>query len=276
MSHPFPAQVLATAALRACSAARAAALTCAGDCAARADPPRPGDAARCYEAAVAEVAKALGGGGGGGGGAQRSSATRLGVAVARRDLGDDAGFRDAAGKYLGASGAAALPAEEAATQSYEPWSQSDEALTMPFELKQEPDDAPRPAARALAVAPRPAPDAGGGLGAAVHLRLPAGRGPRRPRRAARGAGGGGGTGTAAAAATAAPAAATAAPATAAAAAARGAEILISLPFFSVQIPLGTMCRLLGRKLTVKILQRALVGIVDGSGSAAALNMMKHT
>merc|ERR1712147_55367 len=85
----------------------------------------------------------------------------LGVAVARRDLGDDAGFHDAAGKYLGAGGdAAALPAEDAATQRYEPWSQGDEALTMPFELKQEPDDAPRPAARArLAVAPRPAPDA---------------------------------------------------------------------------------------------------------------------
>ncbi|KAH8045248.1 hypothetical protein JL722_14313 [Aureococcus anophagefferens] len=178
----------------------------------------------------------------------------LGVAVARRDLGDDAGFRDAAGKYLGAGGGAALPAEEAATQSYEPWSQSDEALTMPFELKQEPDDAPRPAARAPRRRAAARARRGRRAGAAVHLRL------RRASRSStaaprrRGGAGGGGTGTAAAAATAAPAAATAAPATAAAAAARGAEILISLPFFSVQIPLGTMCRLLGRKLTVKILQ----------------------
>ena len=214
ISHPFPAQVLAAGDARADARLLrelcAAALTCAGDCAARADPPRPGDAARCYEAAVAEVAKMLEAAGGGGddGGALRALLcdALLGVAVARRDLGDDAGFRDAAGKYLGAGGdAAALPAEEAATQRYEPWSQSDEALTMPFELKQEPDDAPRPAARArLAVAPRPAPDAGGGLRRRfVHLRLPAGfavlDGRAAPPRGGAGAGGGtgngGGTGT---------------------------------------------------------------------------------
>ncbi|KAH8068614.1 hypothetical protein JL721_6468 [Aureococcus anophagefferens] len=93
--------------------ARGAALTCAGDCAARADPPRPGDAARCYEAAVAEVAKMLEAAGGGGDddGALRALLcdALLGVAVARRDLGDDAGFRDAAGKYLGAGATRRCP-----------------------------------------------------------------------------------------------------------------------------------------------------------------------
>ena len=70
ISHPFPAQVLAAGDARADARLLrelcAAALTCAGDCAARADPPRPGDAARCYEAAVAEVAKMLEAAGGGG------------------------------------------------------------------------------------------------------------------------------------------------------------------------------------------------------------------
>ena len=48
ISHPFPAQVLAAGDARADARLLrelcAAALTCAGDCAARADPPRPGDA----------------------------------------------------------------------------------------------------------------------------------------------------------------------------------------------------------------------------------------
>ncbi|KAH8071673.1 hypothetical protein JL721_4174 [Aureococcus anophagefferens] len=92
----------------------AAALTCAGDCAARADPPRPGDAARCYEAAVA-VAKLEAAGR-----RRRRAALSallcdalLGVAVARRDLGDDAGFRDAAGSTSAPAALRRCPPEAA-------------------------------------------------------------------------------------------------------------------------------------------------------------------